>query len=108
MTKYIGNLERNARSKERWAGFASGNIDSLGSTKHTVSLGLSQQCIVRKVAFSKAYGIKVTVYRHPPMCVFDARVKFSSFEYFSLFFFLPTAFDKNILGKHNITYSISN
>ena len=55
MTKYISNLERNARSKERWAGFASGNIDSLGSTKHTVSLGLSQQCIVRKVAFSNLY-----------------------------------------------------
>ena len=52
MTKYTSNLKRNARSKERWAGFASGNIDSLGSTKHTVSLGLSQQCIVRKVAFS--------------------------------------------------------
>ena len=26
--------------------FASGDIDSLGSTKHTVSLGLSQQVLI--------------------------------------------------------------
>ena len=39
---------------------------------------------------------------------FDGRVKFSLFEFFSLFFFLPKAFDENILGKHDITYSISN
>ena len=36
---------------------------------------------------NKAYGIKVTVYRHPPACVFDTRVKFSLFEFFSLFIF---------------------
>ena len=33
--------------------------------------------------YTKAYGIKVTVYRHPPACVFDTRVKFSLVEIFS-------------------------
>ena len=37
----------------------------------------------------EACGIKVTVYCHPPACVFDTRMKFSLFEFF-----------------HNITYSI--
>ena len=50
----------------------------------------------------------LSVYRPPSACVLDTRVKFSLFEFFSLFLFLAKAFDKNILGKHNITYSTSN
>ena len=60
---------------------------------------LNKKVIFMWLLIDKAKGIEVSVYRHPPASVFDTRVKFSLFDFFSLFLFLSA---KNILGKHKV------